>query len=281
MSDERASRPRIVEVKRRLDGSEQRFDCELVQRTPSLVVVCFEMQRPAGRLDSYGFFWPRRPYNCYHIVRPESGEAVHSRFDVLRDVDVRTPGEVGYTDLLLDLWVGPDGARWEDEDDVAAAVRSGLLSDADRARIERARAVLDDQVIGRPAGGGGGGAAVLQGGEEGVADERVGGAGAGVPRNRVDLGDGAHRLDDGRRAVRLGRPRPAAAAAHETSNTASTSTATRGSWTMRTRTTPAVATIPAIALSLTWVRTSSRSALVVASGILNGSATAMWMGMVR
>lgn len=143
MSDERASRPRIIELKRRLDGSEQRFDCEFVQRTPSLVVVCFEMQRPAGRLDSYGFFWPRRPYNCYHIVRPESGEAVLSRFDVLRDVDVRTPGEVGYTDLLLDLRVGSDGPRWEDEDELAAAVADGRVTASELARIERARGVLD------------------------------------------------------------------------------------------------------------------------------------------
>ncbi len=143
MSEERASRPRIIEVKRRLDGSEQRFDCELVQHTPSLVVVCFEMRRPGGRLDSYGFFWPRRPYNCYHIVRPESGEAVLSRFDVLRDVDLRTPGEVGYTDLLLDLRVGRDGPRWEDEDELVAAVADGRVTAPELARIERARRVLE------------------------------------------------------------------------------------------------------------------------------------------
>lgn len=143
MSDEAASRPRITEVKRQLDGSEQRFDCELVHRTPSLVVVCFEMRRPGGRLDSYGFFWPRRPYNCYHIVRPESGEAVLSRFDVLRDVDLTTPGEAGYTDLLLDLRVERDGPRWEDEDELAEAVADGRVTAAELEHIERARGVLE------------------------------------------------------------------------------------------------------------------------------------------
>lgn len=141
---------RIVEVKRRLDGSEERFDCELVHRTPWLVAVLFQMRPPRYRseLDSYGLFWRRRPYNCYYAVRSGHSEAVFTRFDVVRDVDVTEASgaaslEVRYTDLLLDLWVGSDGARWEDEDEVAAAVRDGLLSEADRARIERARAVLD------------------------------------------------------------------------------------------------------------------------------------------
>ena len=69
-----------------------------------------------------------------------------SRFDVVRDVELDSAGEVRYVDLLLDLLVehGPGGraAQWEDEDEVAAASRGGLLSSADRARIGRARAIL-------------------------------------------------------------------------------------------------------------------------------------------
>ena len=146
-----ASRERIVEVKRRPGGGEQRFDCALVHRTPWLVVVLYRIERvrrgvPVAPLDSYGLFWRRRPYNCYHMVRPGSGEAVLSRFDVVRDIEFDAPGEVRYVDLLLDLRVahgrGGDVARWEDEDEVVAAVRSGLLSTADRVRIDRARAIL-------------------------------------------------------------------------------------------------------------------------------------------
>ena len=138
----------IVEVKRRLDGSEQRFDCELVHRTPWLVAVLFRVRRPwgdapAAALDSYGLFWRRRPYNCYYMVRPGGDEAVVTRFDVVRDVDLDVPGEVRYLDLLLDLRVDAGVARWEDEDEVAEAVAAGLLSPSDRARIARARAVLE------------------------------------------------------------------------------------------------------------------------------------------
>jgi predicted RNA-binding protein associated with RNAse of E/G family len=87
------------------------------------------------------------------MVRPESGEAVITRFDVVRDVEIDAPGEVRYTDLFLDLRIEHGAARretapwetvsWEDEDEVAAAARAGLLSPADRRRIDRARAVLD------------------------------------------------------------------------------------------------------------------------------------------
>jgi len=139
---------RIVEVKRRLDGSEQRFDCELVHRTQWWVAVLFRVRGPWGdvpatALDSYGLFWRRRPYNCYYMVRPGESEALVTRFDVVREVELDVPGEVRYLDLLLDLRVDAGVARWEDEDDVSEAAGAGLLNPADLARIARARHVLE------------------------------------------------------------------------------------------------------------------------------------------
>lgn len=139
---------RIVEVKRRLDGSEERFDCELVHRTPWLVAVLFRVGAPwrdvpAASLDSYGLFWRRRPYNCYYMVRPGESEALVVRFDVAREVELDVRGEVRYLDLLLDLRVDAGVARWEDEDEVTEAARAGLLTPADLASIARARAMLD------------------------------------------------------------------------------------------------------------------------------------------
>ena len=150
-----ATAPRtVVELKRTLDGREQRFETEFVHRSASALVVRYRLERGAASLDSYGFFWVRRPYNCYHMVKPPgSGDAGHevvSRFDVVRDLEI-TPHEVRYLDLLLDLWV-EEGAteggasrvvRWEDEDEVADALREGLLSPADGAYIERARRTLE------------------------------------------------------------------------------------------------------------------------------------------
>lgn len=141
--------PTITEVKRHLDGREQRFETELVHRTAGSLVVLYRV--PAGRfgqdapLDSYGCYWAGRSYVCYHMVRPpeaaEPGREVGTRFDVARAIELAA-GEVRFLDLLLDLTVEAGVARWEDEDEVAAALASGLLSAADGAYIERARATL-------------------------------------------------------------------------------------------------------------------------------------------
>lgn len=132
---------RITEVKRKLDGSEQRFDCELVWRTPALVVALYRFDSDIGPIDSYGCFWARRPYLCYHMVHRAGGSEWATRFDVIRDMRL-APHEVRYTDLLLDLWSDRDGLRWEDEDEVEAAHIAGSLDKADLATIARARGVL-------------------------------------------------------------------------------------------------------------------------------------------
>lgn len=133
--------PRIVEVKRKLDGSEQRFDCELIVRTSSLVIARYRFEADAGPIDSYGCFWARRPYLCYYMVHREDGREWVTRFDVVRDVRLGAD-EVNYTDLLLDLWVDDRGARWEDEDEVKAATMAGVLGRLDLERIERTREFL-------------------------------------------------------------------------------------------------------------------------------------------
>ncbi len=141
----------IIEVKRKLGGGEERFATELVHRSPSLLLVLYRIERGADSLDSYGCFWPRRPYGCYHIVRPpgapDAGREVLSRFDVLRDVAI-DGDEVRYLDLLLDLVVRVDAAgrvraRWEDEDEVEAALASGRLDAAGGAYVARARGRLE------------------------------------------------------------------------------------------------------------------------------------------
>ncbi len=137
----------IVEVKRAFDGAiEQRFDCDLIEATPARVIVRFRFERDGRRLDSYGFFWRRRSYNCYYVVPRGGGPPVFLRFDVVADVEVdlvSTPAEVRYRDLLLDLWVDDAGARWEDEDELEAAIRTGALSGAEMCSIDATRTLLE------------------------------------------------------------------------------------------------------------------------------------------
>jgi predicted RNA-binding protein associated with RNAse of E/G family len=139
----------ITETKRHLDGRVERFRCRLALRRPHLAVLRFDHARarrsgplliPRGS-RTYGFFWPRRPYSLYRIADPR-GRLIAHRFDVVEEVRL-SETEDSYLDLLLDIWVAPDGTvQVEDEDEVVEHARRGLLSKAQRARIERARALL-------------------------------------------------------------------------------------------------------------------------------------------
>ncbi len=138
--------PGVIEAKRHPGDEGHRFECELVATRSGLVVVRLPLEAPYGAVNSYGPFWARRPYNVYHLVPRDPGVPIRTRFDVLRDMrlDVTDAGgEVSYVDLYLDLWVTDGVTMWEDEEDVEAARASGVLSDADLARIVRGRMVLE------------------------------------------------------------------------------------------------------------------------------------------
>ena len=146
-------------MKRLVDGSEQRFPCELVRATLSEAVLLYRVRRSRGGLPapllSYGFYWPRRPYLCYRFVRPSDGVEVALRYDVVGRVELDAappgggPAELRFDDLLLDLWVypgagqrGADERRWEDEEELREAIAAGLLTPAEVARVELARTTL-------------------------------------------------------------------------------------------------------------------------------------------
>ncbi len=117
----------VIEVKRHLDGREERFETELVYRARGSLIVLYRMPESRwGPVDSYGCYWADRTYVCYHMVRaegaPGAGREVATRFDVAREIEI-THGEVRFLDLLLDCWVEDGVPRWEDEDEVAASKR--------------------------------------------------------------------------------------------------------------------------------------------------------------
>ncbi len=140
---------RITEIKQHPDGREVRFDLQLIQRHPHLIVASFvhpeAVQRDGFTFDrgavSYGFFWRRRPYVMYRML-DASGSLIANRFDVVEDVRL-AERTVTYTDLFLDLWVDPDGTpHLEDKDEVTDASRDGLLSRSQLYRIEKTKELL-------------------------------------------------------------------------------------------------------------------------------------------
>ncbi len=105
------------------------------------MVALYRFDSDIGPIDSYGCFWARRPYLCYHMVHRGDGREWATRFDVVRDMRLE-PHEVRYTDLLLDLWSDRDSMRWQDDNEVEAARRTGHLDAAGLATIDHARGVL-------------------------------------------------------------------------------------------------------------------------------------------
>lgn len=140
---------RIEEIKRHPDGHEVRFDLQLVQRHPHLIVAAFvhpkALQRDGFVFErgavSYGFFWKRRPYVMYRML-DRRGQLVANRFDIVEDVRLAEQ-TVTYTDLYLDLWVDSSGTpQLRDQDEVSAAVGKGLLSRNQLKKIEQTKELL-------------------------------------------------------------------------------------------------------------------------------------------
>ena len=137
----------IVEVKRHLDGREERFVCEvLALKEGEHAAVRWEtrleraledgpLRIPPGPLVTLGYFWADRTYLVYKMMRPgPQGKLWGHRFDVCTDVTI-TAREIRYLDLIVDVWVDPRGNFYVlDEDELREARARGLLT-PDRGEI--------------------------------------------------------------------------------------------------------------------------------------------------
>ena len=132
---------RITEVKRHVDGREQRFECEQVVVRPGVMAVMrFQLELPLGPYPpgthTLGFFWRRRNYNLYRMD-DDDGQLMDHRFDVIEDVTI-TEDRVEYLDLLLDVRISPtNDITIEDEDEARDAARKGLIDERQVNLIER------------------------------------------------------------------------------------------------------------------------------------------------
>ncbi len=132
---------KFTEVKRRLDGSEERFDCTPVRVTEDVAIVEFRIPVAVGDVPkgstTIGWFWRRRPYNLYRFVGKDGTPLLH-RFDVVDEV-VIDENHVEYIDLIVDVLVSPTGdITIEDEDELKRAAKRGAIDEGRLDAIERA-----------------------------------------------------------------------------------------------------------------------------------------------
>lgn len=140
---------RILEIKRTWDGREKRFECTVLARAGTHLVVLFvsegemrvhDVLLPAGTV-TFGHFWTDRPYNVYHWLDGSTGDTLGYYFNVSEDTRVEDD-TLSWRDLIVDVLVSPAGlAVVLDEDEIPADAPEPL-----RARIREAcAAVLRDE----------------------------------------------------------------------------------------------------------------------------------------
>ena len=142
-----AALPRVLEIKRTLAGTEQRFECgRLHVEGPHLAVLFVArapmrvhgVALPAGTV-TFGHFWRDRAYNVYHWLDPVSGHSLGAYINLAAETRIEDD-RLEWLDLIVDVLVPPGQApRVLDEDEIPADAPPALL-----ARIAAARrAVLD------------------------------------------------------------------------------------------------------------------------------------------
>jgi len=146
----------ITEVKRHLDGREERFECELLLKTDDTALVRFALHQdqpredgpfrlPSGKIVTLAAFWEERPYLIYRLINQEN-QLIGHRFDVCEDV--RIDAEIHYTDLLLDLWMPPGGSIYVlDQDEVNEAIHAGAMTADQASTVQRARRYLAEHAL--------------------------------------------------------------------------------------------------------------------------------------
>lgn len=145
---------RVVEIKRRLDGTEARFDCEGVVLEPGRRAILLYVLdrhwdvpgvslRPGMR--TYAHYWIDRPYNVYHWLE---GERTVAHYVNLGECEEIAPDRVAWRDYALDLLITPDGAvRVLDEEELRSAdAATRALVEATRAKILNAPQALVGEV---------------------------------------------------------------------------------------------------------------------------------------
>ncbi len=137
-------RAHIVEIKRRLDGTESHFPCDVALIEPgrrAVLIYVLERSwdvsgislRPGMR--TFGHFWADRPFNVYHWLDGRRTAGVYFNIGETSEISA---GRVVWNDYAVDVVVTPDGAtRVLDEEELGPEVNLAVreLVDITRARI--------------------------------------------------------------------------------------------------------------------------------------------------
>lgn len=139
----------IEEIKEHKNKETQRFLCNALHRESNYLVVSFHSEKegiikdmviPAGS-TTVAHYWTDRGYVVWRLFAPER-QLIGTLFHIVKNVII-TDQSVQYLDLIVDIWIAPDGSmRVLDEDELEECTRRGLISGAEKRWIEKQKALI-------------------------------------------------------------------------------------------------------------------------------------------
>jgi len=140
---------KFKEVKRNVDGKELIAWCDLVAKGPTEVILLYTTTRdydfqgihiPKGSTTK-AHYWPDRNYIAWKMTSPKK-ELIGYLFHVCEGITVGQD-YITWDDLVVDLWVEPDGTyRILDEDELSDFLKRGLVSETQLETIGKSRDYL-------------------------------------------------------------------------------------------------------------------------------------------
>lgn len=133
---------KILEIKRHLNKPDESYPCDLLLRGQDYVVLKYVSDRP-GRVGgviieagstTHAYYRAGQGYIVWKIGGPD-GQLKGYLFHICKDLQVDEK-RVEYLDMLLDLWIDPDGQLTVlDQDEVEACATKGVIGKEDLAWI--------------------------------------------------------------------------------------------------------------------------------------------------
>ena len=140
---------KFKEIKRHKNKPEQRFLCDLAQRKPGYIVLVYHASS-AGRIadidiapgsTTIAHYWQSGGYVLWRMFAADR-TLVGTLFHICKNTAIGVHS-VSYDDLILDIWVNPQGiVRVLDEDELADAIKAGLVTENEQNWIEKQKQII-------------------------------------------------------------------------------------------------------------------------------------------
>ena len=140
---------KIEEIKRHKNKPGQRFLCDLALREQDHIVLVYHAEA-AGRISdidiapgstTIAHYWQSGGYVLWRMFAADC-TLIGTLFHICTNTDIQETS-VSYDDLILDIWVSPQGfARVLDEDELDDAINEGLVTDDEKSWIETQKQII-------------------------------------------------------------------------------------------------------------------------------------------